>query len=482
MPKFEFVGQTSQDANHIAANTSRLLNCYRVPVMGQSRYVVRAALGETSYVDTGHIFARDIVTLGDDLYISTGGNLVKISASGGQSTVGSVVNGESNLSTNNGTVTVAGSGSYHTWDGTTLSSPTTLFDAGSCCFLNQRTIISEYEGRGFQWSDLVDPTTFQSSSFATKEAKDDNILRCIANGGRLYLFGERSIEIWGETGLSGAGAFQRLPGAVIEQGLHSYGLAAPMDHGIFFVGDDGIAYIMAGGNHVAVSSRSMEAAIADGTPTRAFYYEDAGQKFCVVRFADRPAWVFDMATKEWHERGRGSDFRAWDVVATTERNGIWYTATDAGEVNFLARSSADPSEPLYRRMVSNTLYLDGQRRRLAELELYPNSGNHGMTTTDTRLALLTTSGNVRVTDSAGNYIGTYVTGSWARDPMCTLRISTDDGHHWSKERPQSIGALGRYDKRTLWRSLGSGRQFTAEVTCAEPADIEFQSDCRVRVA
>lgn len=479
MPLLEFVGQTSQDRNHIAANTSRLVNCYRVPVNGQSRYVVRAVLGEVAYADTGLIFTRDMIALGDFLFVSVGGSLVRISKTASTRAIGDVVNGESNLSTNNGVLTLAGSGSYYTWDGSEMSQPSTLFGAGSCAFLGQRTIISEYGGRRFQWSGVAAPKTFDALNFATKEARDDDLLRVIAHGGRLYLMGERSIEIWGETEQSGANAFQRLPGAVIDRGLMSYGLVTSFDDGFFFIGDDGIAYVMAAGQMVAVSSRAMEAAIEDDTPTRAFYWEDEGQKFCGVRFANRPSWIFDMSTGEWHERARGTELLPWDVVATAQCRGVWYTATDAGAVNYLARVNSDPDDALRRVMVSNTIYMDGQRQVLAELEVFPNSGNASLTLEQRRLLLLATSNGEVITTADGTPIGLSRDTVTPRDAMCSLRLSTDSGHHWSRVRDKSMGALGRYDKRTIWRALGQGRQFTAEISCAEPADIEFQSNCRV---
>jgi hypothetical protein len=41
------------------------------------------------------------------------------------------------------------------------------------------------------------------------------------------------------------------------------------------------------------------------------------------------------------------------------------------------------------------------------------------------------------------------------DPQVMLRFSDDGGHTWSNEHWKSMGKIGRYGYRTIWRRLGA---------------------------
>lgn len=450
MPLVEFVGQSQQDSDNISANTSRLINCYREPSGGRTPFTIKSVLGEEAFADIDDVFLRDMEAVSGSIYAACGGSLYNVSSAGGITTLGSITDGETTVASNNGKVTVAANGDYYVWDGSTLSEPSTgaFSSVGSCTFLGQYTVITEKDGRRFAWSDVADPETFDALNFATKEGRDDDVLRALAINGRLFLFGETSTEIWYLTGQADASAFKRMTGGVIDTGLKSYGLLTEIDQGAFFVGDDNIAYIVDGARPRPLPNIAVQTAIATGNPTRCFFYEDEGHKFCVIRFEDRPAWVFDIATGEWHERAKGVTLGPWDAVASVKLGDSWYIGTDLGGINKLTRRNADVSAPLLRRMISNTLYVDGNRVRLAEMEVFANMGRSDL----------------------------------GRDAECWIRLSRDGGNRWGLEKPRDLGALGEYETRALWRSQGQYRQLTVELNCSEPADVIFHSQARVRLA
>lgn len=450
MALLEFVGQSEQDSDNIAASTSRLVNVYREPSGGRTPHVVKSVLGEESFADISDVFLRDLETVNGSIYAACGGNLYRISTGGGVDTLGSITDGETNLSSNNGKVTVAANGDYYVWDGSTLTEPTTgaFSSVGSVTFLGQYTIVTEKDGRRFNWSAVANPSSFDALDFATKEGRDDDVLRALAISGRLWLFGETSLEVWYLTGQASSDAFKRVSGGIIDTGLKSYGLLTEIDQGAFFIGDDNIAYIVAGDQPQPISTRAVETAIAQGDPSRCFFYEDEGHKFCVIRFTDRPAWVFDLATGEWHERARGVDLDPWPAVASAKLGTSWYVGTDLGLVNKLTRNNKDVSDPLRRVMVSNTLYIDGQRFTLAELEVFANMGRSNL----------------------------------GRAAQCWARFSGDSGNTYGREKSRGLGVQGDYDARALWRAQGRFRQVTVELNCSEESDIIFHSQARVRVA
>jgi hypothetical protein len=54
------------------------------------------------------------------------------------------------------------------------------------------------------------------------------------------------------------------------------------------------------------------------------------------------------------------------------------------------------------------------------------------------------------------------------DPQAMLRWSNDGGSTWSSEHWVSIGAIGQYRNRAIWRRLGMARDRVFEVVVSDP--------------
>jgi hypothetical protein len=54
------------------------------------------------------------------------------------------------------------------------------------------------------------------------------------------------------------------------------------------------------------------------------------------------------------------------------------------------------------------------------------------------------------------------------DPQAMLRWSNDGGSTWSNEHWTSIGRIGRYQNRAIWRRLGMARDRIFEVSISDP--------------
>jgi hypothetical protein len=60
------------------------------------------------------------------------------------------------------------------------------------------------------------------------------------------------------------------------------------------------------------------------------------------------------------------------------------------------------------------------------------------------------------------------------DPQVMLRWSDDGGHTWSNEHWRSMGKIGQYGYRTIWRRLGMTeklRDRVYEVSGTDPVKI-----------
>ncbi len=455
MAAIEFVGQSAQSQTSPGAGTSRLLNLYREPVTegDSTRYVLRPVPGQTALHTPDTEFQRAMSWVSGDVYTVSGGFLSVLGGDGAPSQLGAVADDENtSIAGNLSNIGVVAGSNYYLWNGTTVSEPTSgaFSSFGSIESVGQRIMLTELGGRRFQWSDVADPTTLGGLNFATTEAGEDVNIRGVALSGNYWIFKERSIEIWYQTGSADqAEAFARVSGGVITTGLKSFNLITKIRGGLFFIGNDNAPVLTTGAGLEYIGSAGVIRSIKDNNPTHCFYFEHEGHKFCVIRFGDRPAWVYNFSSKEWSERSEGHDHGPWDAVATTQRTaGDWIAAGELGSISQLSNVQHDKGGPLYRRAISRTLWQDAKRFRVPELEFLADMGR---VATDEELAAV-------------------------------MRTSGNKGNTWSTGRQMSLGAQGRYENRVLFRSLGQFRNLTIRLDITHGYEVPLFSTANLRLA
>lgn len=441
--KLEFLNRSARDGDNPQANTSRLVNLYLEGSGGKTQNTLKSVLGTTPFAIAPGLFARAMAEVGDMIYMACGGRLYSVSPAGQVIDLGAVSDDASaTISGNNGDVTLCIGGIYYIWDGANLTTPSAgaFSDFGSLDYINNYTILTQKSGRMFQWSDIADASNLPGLNFSTADGRDDNIIRCAAINGVLYIFKESSHEVWYVTGAAGADAFERQAGGVVDVGIKAFGLLAKISTGgAFFVGDDGKAYIIGIG---PVSTPPVETAIEKYRPEKCIYYEDEGHSFCAIIFRDAPAWVYDISTGEWHERASGVNLGPWQASVSAKMLGKWFIGRDGGDILEMGRTNTDGAISLARVAVSNTLDFEGVERTLAEIEVFAKTGFEAGT--------------------------------------IELRLSRDSGNTWTDPKPKSW-AIGEYGRRILWQALGSSRQITAELRMTDPIDVPINSTVRVRL-
>lgn len=444
---FEFVGQSAKDQDNSQANPSRLINLYREPVISQGRsaYVLKSVLGSEIAAATGGIFVRAFAKVADSYYVVQGGHAQEADlVTGTVTTLGSVDDSvNASISGNNGDVTFVSGGKYYRWDGATLTQPPAgaFSSFGSVAFISNYTILTEKDGRRFQWSDIADASTLPGLNFSTADGRDDNLIRAATINGQLYLFKEESLEIWYVTGAAGASAFERQAGGVIDVGLKAHNLLTIFDGGAFMVATDGRAY-MVGQGFTPVSTPPVETAIAQNAMTACSTYADEGHTFLCIHFEDQPSWCYDLATGEWHERGYDTALGAWGVVGAARREGVWYVARTGGNIERLVRSNMDATAPLVREAVSRTAEFDGEYFSLSQIELFPRQGfNEG---------------------------------------TIELSLSRDGGVTYGSPKARTIGPVGNYGARVKWAGLGSFRRATAKIRISDAIETTMSAEMSIK--
>jgi hypothetical protein len=442
MPQIEFTGQSAQDAVNIAANPSRLVNCYREPVLsgGRTGYTIKSAPGMSEGVTIADP-VRALLSVAGTLYAAAADGLFSVQTAGVTRLGDTPVGDHAALAGNNGNLTLTIGGEYRVWNGSTVSAPAPGAFSGFSGhdYIANYTVLTERGGRRFQWSAIANPASLPGLSFSTADGRDDNLVRPVEINGALYLFKETSHEIWYVTGGAGADAFERQTGGVVGVGLKSHDLICKVPGGAFFIGDDDRAHLVFGAVQ-PVSIPAVETAIRLKSARACFMYEAFGHTFCAVTFTDRAAWIYDISTGEWHERAEGAYLAPWSATCTAKHNGKWYVGRQDTVLKF-SDADADGETPLVREITSRTLEIDRQWFTVDLLEMFPRQGF-----------------NVQALE---------------------LEVSRDGGLTWSMPKAAPIGPVGQYGKRVTWRCLGRARQFTARLRASEADDFTIAAECEL---
>lgn len=326
------------------------------------------------------------------------------------------------------------------------------FDGATNVVFQDGYFLANTPGTG-QWriSGLYDGFSWDALDFASAESSPDQLLTIVTNNRLVWLFGSRSIEVW-----SNAGGvdfpFVRVEGATIEYGIAAPWTAVKFANTIIWLGDGpsatGIVWMAEGYQPKRISNHAVEYAIqgyGNLSTATAYGYQAGGHNFYVLNFPSaNTSWVFDISTGQWHERaylgGNGNFQRhrgecyAWaynEHLVGDYENGKIYSLSD--------NIFTDDGNPLVRLRRSPVISDGLTRIFYSKFQL------------DCRIGV--------------GLDGAPVVGV---DPQVMLRFSDDRGNLWNAERVRSIGPIGQYGARVIWRQLGQGRNRVYEVRLSDP--------------
>jgi hypothetical protein len=372
-------------------------------------------------------------------------------------------------------VTISAGGNYYLWNGTAISLPGGGFldYIGSVEFIDQFTLLSELDGRIVEWTTPGDPADRNPLYFATAESQDDKIIRLLTTGPYFAVMKEHSVETWGNTGLGGINAFQRVGGEVAPRGVRDFNLIAHTPNGPFYVGEDNLAYLGA----APVSTPTVTDALNEGQPTHCFYFEWRGHQFATIRFEDRPAWIHDIAMGDWHERSNGPQHKPWDVIASVYCYDRWHLADRHGRIYTLGEQPVDAGAPLRRTIVSRTLFQDDEPFTVNKLQLLGLFGNYSIP--ETAPGWITDANGFPITDHLDQYIlenQQHPTEQTKRASRMWIRVSDDGGRTWSEPFVEDIGRVGDMKAKAEFWAMGQFESLTIEINMTDPMDVPLMSE------
>lgn len=411
-------------------------------------------------VGTGPV--RGLWVMGDNLFVASGTQVWRYSSLTSASLVGSISGtGPVSIADNGRQVFFACNGPSFIYDSVTgVVSQITDPDfpgAVTVGFLDQYFVFNEPNSQRFWVTALGDGTNIDALDYASAEGNPDNVIALIVDHREVWLFGPGSTEVWYNAG--GADfPLLRIQGAYNEMGCAAPYSVAKMDNRIFWLGADargqGIVYAADGYIGRRISTHAVEwqiqqySTISDAV---AYTYQQDGHLFYVLSFPTGNAtWVYDASTQAWHER-------AYFSAGVFSRHRSNCQAFFKGET-------------IVGDYQSNKLYVmdldvyadDGAAQRwLRSWRALPPGQNNLKRTAQHELQLDCETG-----------VGLAV-GQGAA-PQAMLRWSDDGGHTWSNEHWRSMGAIGAYGHRTIWRRLGMTtklRDRVYEVSGTDPVKL-----------
>lgn len=324
--------------------------------------------------------------------------------------------------------------------------------AGTITFLDGYFIINKVGTGQFYISGLYDGLTWGALDFATAESSPDELLRVYNAVGQLWLLGTFTTEIWTNTGDS-TFPFSRISGAKMETGILAPHTAIAIDNSLLWLGRDsigsGIVYKADGFTPSRISTNAIELIIQSATnqsQIRAFTYQEQGHVFYFLTGGGLPtSLVYDISTGIWHERAylnsegffenhlAACGMFAFGLQLVGDRNGgnIYLLSSDIYSDNGL---------PLVRERIYTHLSDENKRIRYNSLEIGFESG----------VGLQTGQGY---------------------DPKVSLQLSKDGARTWSDWYTTSIGKVGQYLTKAVFRRLGVAEIMTFKIRISDPVKV-----------
>lgn len=442
---------------------------------------------------------RGLWTFDNNLYVASGNTLYKLDSTYTVTTLGLLANdGPVSMADDGIHLMVACNGPSFVYNADTdaygeITDPD-FPGALTVSYLDGYFVFIEPNSQRVWTTTLLDPTSIDPLDFASAEGDPDHLISSIVNHSEVWLFGGNSVEVWYNAANAGAGfPLQRIQGAFNEIGCAATFSVAKLDNSLFWLGADdrgrGIVYRSNGYTGVRVSTHAIEWQIqqyGDISDAIAYSYQQDGHAFYVLTFPTAAAtWVYDVSTQAWHERASyaGKSFGRHrsncqvafnsEILVGDYQNGNVY-AFDLDKYSDHNRTQKWLRS--WRALPTGTNNLKRTAQHQLQLDCETGVGLPGVTEVPGRVYLnplqivgtLTIEDEVEIIYAVDNFV----------QPQVMLRWSDDGGHTWSNEHWKTMGGVGEYGTRVIWRRLGMTtklRDRVYEISGTDPVKIAIMA-------
>lgn len=459
MPLYPLFG-LSQKGKSPSVTSQRHLNLYAevtqdadksgLVFYGTPGLLLQASFGETP--------VRGMIGIGDFVYVVHRGYLWKLANDGTKTQCGTLATAEGRVSMSyNGTqIGLVDGGHYYVY---TIASNTfaevtanLIGTPNDITYLDSYFILSFEQAASpdqrYQITDQYDGTTLNALDFASAESNPDPLTRIMGDHGELILAGSATIEFAANTGA------QDFPYTSIKSATLEYGLAAPYSlvkfndsvAGLFKNGMGQLQAMMLRGHALAPLGNDLNfnylinsySAPEDAT---AYSYMLGGHPMYQINFTtDNKSWLFDAITGLWSELEYGVNGGRHRGEIQLSSNGKTLVSDYAnGNIYVLdADTYTDNGQPVAREIIGKHVHNNYDRMAVHSLQVDFEPG-------------------VGPTDGS--------------EPQAMLQVSKDNGMTWGTILRTSIGAIGQYKTRAIWRRLGAARDWLFKIRITDPVKV-----------
>lgn len=420
----------------------------------------RAGLADFAEVGDGAIRGTFTSTSNGRFFVVSGSELYEVDSAGSGTLIGT-------LNQSSGNVSFAeNSSQLAICDGVTLYLVTYSTDAfaevvdgdfpgaETVEYIGGYFVVNPPDEETFYISNLLDGSSWEALDFDSAESAPDGLTRVISCLGYLWLLGERTTEIWSNTGDADF-PFRRLSNAVLQYGIEAAHSALVIEDSLFWVGKTkegtGIVYRTNGFTPQRISTPAIERAIqkaATKEDIRAWSFQQDGHTFYVITGGGlETSLVYDLSIGEWvewsyldeqgdHTPHLGIDcaFAFGKHIIGDRRNGKLY------------EMSLD--------------YYDDAGDEIASDRIFAHIAQEDQRVRYNRLNLLFEPG-VGLQSGQGS------------DPKVMVRLSKDHSRTWTGWFELSLGKVGKYQTKAVLRRLGVYEQLTIQTRVTDPVKRAF---------
>lgn len=452
-------------ARSVNAADARMVNLFPeiIPEGGKEPAFLNRAPGLLLKTTVGTGPIRGLWSFGGYMYVVSGNKLYKVNSSYNATLIGIVwgTSGPVSMADNGTQLFVACNGPSYIYNAGTgafqqITDPD-FAGAVTVSYLDGYFVFNEPNSQKIWVTALLEGTSVDPLDFASAEGSPDGVVGIIVDHREVWVFGTNSVEVWYNSGNADF-PLSRIQGAFNELGCVAAYSIAKMDNGLFWLGQDargqGIVYRANGYTGQRISTHAVEWQIQQyGNLSDAigYTYQQDGHSFYVLIFPSaNTTWVYDVATQAWHERAGFVEgnftrhrsncqvfFNNEVLVGDFENSNIYAFDLD----DFSDNGSTQKWLRSWRALPTGQNNLKRSAQHSLQLDLETGVGlNNGQ----------------------------------GSDPQVMLRWSDDGGHTWSNEHWVSIGKIGEYYRRAIWRRLGMTmkiRDRVYEVSGTDPVKI-----------
>ena len=304
----------------------------------------------------------------------------------------------------------------------------------------------------FYKSALSDGSTWSATDYASISSFPTNLVRVFVNQGIVHLLGGSGSEFWSNTGALDF-PYALIQGSAIEWGLAAKWSVAKLMGQTVFVAQNlqgHVQVVMLNGfQPQAISSTELDDELDDYNVSDAvgFTYMIAGHQFYELNFPSAgKSWLYDATTSlkagvpVWSrlKSGSGRHIAQWYISFVNQNIVSDYSNGNLYKLTY--DTYTDNGMMIQRQLRMKHIFKNNQQVVIGRFWVDFEEG----------VGLQTGQGS---------------------NPQAMLRISKDGGHSWSAELWRTIGAVGKYMTRVLWKRLGRARDWVFELTISDPVKV-----------